>query len=162
MCGVNTQLENAKTLLNKRNKVIRFADKSPAGWTAVEEYEPDELADDSDEEKKLRSAERRALTKLRARKQNRSSAQNRKFSQDPSLVAGSSLHRATAQPFRPQQFPEQPFRPQSFRSRQPQPSDKCFSCGQFGHRANSPFCPNYSRLYSNRALPSTSSAMASK
>jgi len=50
------------------------------GWTAVEEYESDELADDSNDEKKLRSAERRALTKLRARKQNRSSAQNRKFS----------------------------------------------------------------------------------
>ena len=131
MSGVNRELGNAKTLLNKRNKVIRFADKSPAGWTAVEEYESDELADDSDDEKKL--AEGRAFNKLRARKQNRSSAQNRKFSQDSSLVAESSLHRATAQPFRPQQFPQQPFRPQSIRSRQPQPSYKCFSCGQFGH-----------------------------
>ena len=148
--------ENAKTLLNKGNKVIRFADKSPAGWTAVEGYESDELADDSDDEKKLRSAERRALTRLRARKQNRSSAQ------DSSLFAGSSLHRATAQPFRPQQFPQQQFRPQSFRSRQPQPSDKCFSCGQFWHWANSPFCSNDRRLYSNRALPSTPSASDSK
>ena len=39
LSGVNTELENAKTLLKKCNKVIRFADKSPAGWTAVEEYE---------------------------------------------------------------------------------------------------------------------------
>ena len=69
---VNQELENVKTLLNKRNKAIRFADKSPAGWTAVEEYESDELADDSEDEKKLRSAERRAPSKLRARKQNRS------------------------------------------------------------------------------------------
>ena len=38
--------------------MIRFADKSPAGWAAVEEYKSDELADASDDEKKLRSAER--------------------------------------------------------------------------------------------------------
>ena len=71
---VNQELENVKTLLNKRHKAIRFADKSSAGWTAVEEYESDELADDSEDEKKLRSAERRALSKLRARKQNRSTS----------------------------------------------------------------------------------------
>ena len=65
---VNQELENVRTLLNKRNnyKAILFADKSPACWTAVEEYESDELADDSEDEKKLRSAERRALPKLRA------------------------------------------------------------------------------------------------
>ena len=61
---VTEELEKTKTLLNKRNKVIRSANKSPAGWAAVQEYESDELADDSDDEKKLRSAERRAVSKL--------------------------------------------------------------------------------------------------
>ena len=40
----------------------------------MEEYESDELADDSEDEKKLRSAKRRARSKLRARKHNRTTS----------------------------------------------------------------------------------------
>ena len=59
------QLLKAKSDIAKRIKLIPFADKSPAGWAAVEEYESDELDEDSEDEKKLRAAERRALSKIK-------------------------------------------------------------------------------------------------
>ena len=119
LSGVNKELDNLKVSLNKRNKVLRFADKSPAGCAAVEEYESDELADDSDDKKKLRSAERRALSKIRLRKQSQSSGQTRRFQQDcaGSRGAGGSSNSSTSQPFRHQPFTQQSFRPyQSFRN----------------------------------------------
>ena len=42
--------------LNTRNKLIRMADKSVAGWNIVDEYLTDELASDSDYEKRIRQA----------------------------------------------------------------------------------------------------------
>ena len=161
--GVNKELDNVKVSLNKQNKVIRFADKSPAGWAVVEEYESDELAEDSEDEKKLRSAEKRALSKICLRKQSRSSGQTRRFQQDcdGSRGAGGSSNSSTSQPFRHQPFTQQSFRPYRS-SRTPQPSNKCFACKQFGHWANSPFCPSYSHAYGNRALPATSTTTITK
>ena len=65
LLAVQEHLQKAKSDLEKRIKLIRFADKSPAGWAAVEEYESDELAENSEDEKKLRAAERRAFTKIK-------------------------------------------------------------------------------------------------
>jgi hypothetical protein len=72
----NAELEKHKSLIEKRNKLIPFADKSPPGWTAVDEYQSDDLAEDSEDEKKLRAAERRALTKIKLDKQSEKKSTN--------------------------------------------------------------------------------------
>ena len=58
-------IEEGEKLINDRQKLIRIADRSEHGWATVEEYEEDELADNSDDEKKLFKAEARAGRKLR-------------------------------------------------------------------------------------------------
>ena len=55
--------EKIKEELTIRNKLFKLTDKSEAGWAAVDEYEQDELASDSLDDKKLRSAQARASAK---------------------------------------------------------------------------------------------------
>lgn len=136
----NAELEKQKAEMEKRNKLIRFADKSPAGWTAVEEYESDELAADSEDAKKLRSAERRAISKIKLSKQAKKTGSTRSaFQNQPSNLQRLAPRFQTARDFQPfRQSFGQPF----LGVRKPQPTDKCFRCLQLGHWAGSPVCQN--------------------
>ena len=62
-------LEQAAEMLVRRMRLIRIADRSEYGWAVVAEYETDELALDSDDEKKISRAEKEAERKwLKKRK----------------------------------------------------------------------------------------------
>ena len=58
-----TSANQALEVIQKRQKLIKLADKSEAGWLAVEEYESDELADNSDDEKHIKKAQDKATRK---------------------------------------------------------------------------------------------------
>lgn len=59
-------LEEGEDLIIARQKVIRIADCSEYGWATVEDYKEDELAANSDDEKRLYRTEMQAGMKSRA------------------------------------------------------------------------------------------------
>ena len=62
------QLANeAKTTIKKRQKLIKTADKSKDGWLVVEEYESDDLASETDDEKRLKKARSQAESVTKSR-----------------------------------------------------------------------------------------------
>ena len=61
--GALVKLETAQKSLHIRQKKIKLADKSDAGWLAAKEYEAEDLASDSDDEKRIKKAQASALRK---------------------------------------------------------------------------------------------------
>ena len=65
---VKAALDSGTEVVSKRIKVIKMADKSEFGWSTVNEYLSDELASNSDDEKRMYRAERRAERKTSKRR----------------------------------------------------------------------------------------------
>jgi hypothetical protein len=93
-----TLLEEGMKLVRERQKLIRMADRSEHGWATVDEYLEDELADDSDDEKRMQKAEFRAGRKLKAtaakNAKNKGGSMQKRPVQGPSLGKYPSLANA--------------------------------------------------------------------
>ena len=57
-------LRKGTDLISRRQQLIQFADWSEAGWAVVDEYIDDDLADNSEDEKRIEREERMAEWKL--------------------------------------------------------------------------------------------------
>ena len=57
-CEVLKLVAEGKQLVKKRQTLIKIADRNKEGWRLAQEYESDDLASDSKDEKKLRKAKR--------------------------------------------------------------------------------------------------------
>ena len=65
-------VEEGMTLLKDRQKAIRLADRSELGWAVVNEYGEDELAEDSEDEKRIAKAVATAEKKVAQLKKKKS------------------------------------------------------------------------------------------
>ena len=115
-------LQDMLRSVKRRNKLIRMADRSEAGWDVVLEYEDDELASDSEDDRKMRRAESTALRKRKTKLQKRM----------PRMIPGQN-HTWTPNSATASNHQQQPFRPGP---RAAGPFDLCFACGKFGHWRN--------------------------
>lgn len=127
-------LQEIVSNIEKRNKLIKIADRSIVGWSTVDEYISDDLASDSADERKIKAAENRAIRK----KQNTfNRTRKSKFSDVSSTISKAPdkiQFRNAESDFRRVVHPSAT----SFK-----PTGTCFSCGKNGHWRK--YCPEAKR-----------------
>ena len=144
-------LQEGIKLLTRRQKLIKFADQSDSGWAAVEEYEDDELASNSEDERKTDKAERAAERKM-AKKRKLKESKNReevlkKGALQPSMEPATAFALAKV-----------PMVLKPMGSMVPRTPGTCFHCGEPGHSRRE--CPKALASSVPYPLPNVSEHMA--
>ena len=127
-------LTKGEQLMAQRQKLIKVADRSELGWAVVAEYQADDLAENSDDGRKLERAEKAAERKVAAKRRKLDTARGQTLAQavsgkkEPFTAASSSAPAAAA-------------RVGSVDARRP---IVCFGCGLTGHMRRE--CPKRSPL----------------
>ena len=141
---VSTSLKAVISKLNKRDKLIKIADSTEGGWAVVAEYEKEPIESGSDDCKRMRQAETRALKKKNAEKSKSSAFKpsstlryprigqqywNADFKDDYSPTSSSS--RQYPFQYRPNLYPQHPNSSQSWKPwRETETANYCFGCEQ--------------------------------
>ena len=117
-------IEKGIELLSRRKKLIKLVDRSEAGWAFVEEYVEDDLAEDSDDERRIEKAERAAEKKLAKRKRERDATTRRTVGRQNERTE--PLDPDSKRPHRAKEpTPLVPFKGSA--------PGACHQCGEFGH-----------------------------
>ena len=126
-------LKNCLEIIRTRNKLIILADKSEASWAIVQEYQTDELASDTDNDRKIRRAETAALEikkqwKFQSKRPHPQPSGNDSGTGSflPTVVKSLPNPLSTGQHHN---FRGYEGRPQSY----PVQKGSCHACGVFGH-----------------------------
>ena len=129
-------IATGRKLIAERQKLIKIADRSDLGWAVVAEYTADELAEDSDDEKRLEKAERAAERRAAKRKKTAPERRTKPYSrpqQSQQLQAATPSTPAFMTPVQKRSLPITPL-PQRQSGVGP-----CFACGLYGHLRS--YCP---------------------
>ena len=129
------ELKEGEKRLAHRNKLILIADSAEEGWEVVYEYQRRDLADNSDDDKRIRQAEARASQKRRCAQ---SQKKRPNFSQGSSFpwFSGAPLASSPVPLLQPSVFPTALQKPYTGSWPKASPGlrgGSCFACGKFGH-----------------------------